>query len=260
MPVSLHTRFVLCCVVGASLLLSACQPSAAATQVTAPTQVAQTAPTQVVALVAPAATNTRVPDTPTSVPSSTATTKPTDTPTATWTATATASPTTAPTQTLAPTATKRPTARPTVAQILPTATKPPVAAASLYSIASGGPQGYQSTLVCTQPGNVPCQSAMATGDKAFSIRLDALQDAVPAIFVPFGLSVEKDGANAADMYMTVVSGWLNPGEYALLGTSRNFTQPGHYVIRTSGCYVTRETYPNCTWGTVNGTIVTFDLQ
>jgi hypothetical protein len=256
MPVNLHTRFALFCVVGASLLLSACQPGAAATQVPAPTQVAQ-----VVASVAPAPTNTRIPDTPTAVPSSTATAKPTDTATATSTATATAKPTdtATATSTATATATKRPTARPTV-QVPPTATKPPVVAASLYSIASGGPQGYVSTLVCTQPGNVPCQSVMSPGDKAFSIRLDALPEAVPAIFVPFGLAVEKDGANAANMYMTVDSGWLNPGEYALMGTSRNFTQPGHYIIRTNGCYVTQETYPNCTWGTVNGTIVTFDIQ
>jgi hypothetical protein len=192
-------------------------------------------------------------------------------------ATLTAQPTATPTNTAAPTATPTvaasattaPTAQPSAtrakpAPVTPAATQPPApatqASAPLYSTASGGPQGYVSTLGCTQPGNVPCQPVMAVGDKAFSIKLEALDDAVPAIFVPFGLSVEKDGANVADMYMTVVSGWLNPGEYAMLGTSRNFKQPGHYVIRTNGCYVTRETYPQCTWGTVNGTIVTFDIQ
>jgi hypothetical protein len=144
----------------------------------------------------------------------------------------------------------------------PAATKAPAAGGSapLYSTASGGPQGYTSFLGCTQADGSPCQSVMPAGDKAFSIRLVAGDDAVPAIFVPFGLAVEKDGVNVADAYMTVASGWLNPGEYALLGTSHKFSQPGHYVIHTNGCYVTRETYPNCSWGTVNGTIVTFDIQ
>jgi hypothetical protein len=258
MPASSRIRFALCFSVGLGLLLTACQPAASVAQVVPTNTVAPTI--QVAASVAPSATNTRVPDTPTAVPSNTATARPTDT--ATTPPTATTSPTVAPTQTAAPTATKKPTARPT-ARPQPTnppqPTSPPVVA-SVYSTASGGPQGYVSRLTCTQPGNVPCQSVMAAGDKAFAIRLEALDDAVPAIFVPFGLSVEKDGANAANMYMTVVSGWLNPGEYALLGTSRNFSQPGHYVIRTNGCFVTQATYPNCTWGTVDGTVVTFDIQ
>ena len=259
MPASSRIRFALCFSVGMGLLLTACQPAASVAQVV-PTNTAAPA-IQVAASAAPSATNTRVPATPTAVPSDTATARPTDT--ATTPPTATASPTAAPTQTVAPTATKKPTARPTARPTVPpqpTATNPPPAVAPLYGLASGGPQGYVSTLTCTQPGNVPCQSVMAAGDKAFAIRLEALDDAVPAIFVPFGLSVEKDGANAANMYMTVVSGWLNPGEYALLGTSRNFSQPGHYVIRTNGCFVTQATYPNCTWGTVDGTVVTFDIQ
>lgn len=269
MSTSSRTKIVRFLYVAVGLLLAACQPAAPVAQVF-PTAVppAQVIPTdtpvaivQVAATPVPSATNTRVPDTPTAVPTST------NTPTA-IPPTATASPTVAPTNTptaVPPTPTARPTVRPTArpqpTSVPPTAapTNPPVAV-SLYSTVSGGPQGYLSTLGCTQPGNVPCQPVMAPGDKAFSIKLEALQDAVPAIFVPFGLSVEKDGANAADMYMTVVSGWLYPGEYALLGTSRNFTQPGHYVIRTNGCYVTLETYPHCNWGTVNGTVVTFDIQ
>ena len=81
-----------------------------------------------------------------------------------------------------------------------------------------------------------------------------------AIFLPFGLSVEKDGVNAADLYMTVDAGWLPPGSQAFMGTSRNFTQPGHYVIRTNGCLLTEASYPQCTWWTVNGTIISFDIQ
>lgn len=270
MAIRLHTRYVLFFATAASLLLSACQPAAAPTQVAVVNTVAATQ--AVAASPAPSATFTAVPATASPVP--TATTKPTDTATATTpptaTATATAAPataTTAPTATAVPlTATKikptKPAATRAPATAVPAATKAPAAAGSgpLYSEASGGPQGYTSTLGCTQSDGTACQTVMAAGDKAFSIRLEAGNDAVPAIFVPFGLSVEKDGANVADAYMTVVSGWLNPNEYALLGTSHNFTQPGHYVVRTNGCYVTRETYPNCTWGTVNGTIVTFDIQ
>jgi hypothetical protein len=265
-----RTRFVVICSVGLSLLLAACQPAAPATQavptVAAATAVVAVPTVQVVAEVATVIVPTAVP---TIAPSATPLPKPTDTPTtpptATLAPTATNTPTTAPTATtvptVAPTATKKPTARPTLPPQPTTApTQPPAVSAPLYSTASGGPQGYVSTLTCTQPGNVPCQPVMAPGDKAFAIKLEALDDAVPAIFVPFGLAVEKDGANQANMYMTVVSGWLNPGEYALEGTSRNFSQPGTYVIRTNGCYVTRETYPQCTWGTVNGTIVTFVIQ
>jgi hypothetical protein len=259
MPTRFRTRFALCFSIGASLLLSACQPAASVAQL-APANTA--VPTvQIVATVAPSATNTRVPDTPTTVPSSTATTRPADT--ATTPPTATTKPTVAPTNTVpptvAPTATRKATARPTLPP-QPTATKAPVVAASVYSTFSGGPQGYKSTLGCTQAGGAPCQPVMAPGDVAFSIRLESGMDAVLAIFVPFGLSVEKDGANVADMYMTVVSGWLNPGEYALLGTSRNFSQPGHYVIHTNGCLLTEASYPNCSWGTVDGTVVTFDIQ
>jgi hypothetical protein len=101
---------------------------------------------------------------------------------------------------------------------------------------------------------------MPAGDIAFSIRLESTVDALLAIFVPFGLAVEKDGANAADMYMTVDAGWLKPGTFVRMGTSRSFKQPGHYVIRTNGCLITEASYPNCTWWTVNGTIVTFDIQ
>lgn len=267
MTIRFHTRFVLFLVTAASLVLSACQPAASVTQVAVGNTVAATL--VVAASPAPSDTPSAVPATATTVPSATATIKPTDTATTPPTATAVpATATTAPTATaVPPTATKIKPTKPAATKApaatqAPAATKAPVAAGSgpLYSTASGGPQGYTSILGCTQSDGSACQSAMPPGDKAFSIRLEAGNDAVPAIFVPFGLSVEKDGANVADAYMTVVSGWLNPNEYALLGTSHNFSQPGHYVIRTNGCYVTRETYPNCTWGTVNGTIVTFDIQ
>ncbi len=248
---------------GVGLLLAACQPAALA-PTTAPLVPSDTpaAVVQVADTAIPSATNTAIPDPTTAVPSSVPTLAP---PTATVTASPTVAPTDTPTA-VPPTATASPTARPTArptVQLVPTnppATEPPVVTAPLYSTGSGGPHGYTSTLVCTQPGGVPCQSTMAPGDKAFSIVLAAAEDAVPAIFVPFGLAVEKDGANVADMYMTVDSGWLYPGDAARMGTSRNFSQPGHYVIRTNGCYVTKETLPNCVWGIVDGTVVTFDIQ
>ena len=270
MPIHLHTRFALFSLAAASLVLSACQPAAAVTQVAVVENTV--APTLVVATLAPSDTPTDVPPTATLVPSATATTKPTDTPppTATTAPTATAVPPTATATSVPPTATKVKPTKPAATRApvtqapatqAPEATKAPATGGgSVYSWAATGPQGYTSILVCTQSDGSPCQSVMAPGDKAFGIRLVAGEDAVPAIFVPFGLAVEKDGANVADAYMTVDSGWLLPGQYAIMGTSRNFSQPGHYVVRTNGCYVTRETYPNCTWGTVSGTIVIFDIQ
>jgi hypothetical protein len=258
-------------VLSLALMLAACgtpaaAPTSAPTQDVGATQTvmavanANAVQTSVAATLTAQPTNTTAP-TNTALPTSTTqpsnTPAPTDTATAVPSATSTTAPQPSATRTKAAVVATKPAATQG-----PAATKPPAAGGSapLFSTASGGPQGYTSILGCTQAGGAPCQTAMGAGDIAFSIRLEAGDDAVPAIFVPFGLSVEKDGANVADAYMTVVSGWLNPNEYALLGTSHNFSQPGHYVIRTNGCYVTRETYPNCTWGTVNGTIVTFDIQ
>jgi len=248
-----------------ALLLGACtSPAAAPTAAPA----IDSAATQTVVAVANsngvatsvAATLTAQPTStplPTNTPLPTATTQPSSTPLPTDTATVAPSATTAPTPTAA--ATRKPTARPTLPP-QPTATQAPVVAASVYSEFSGGPHGYHSLLGCTVPGGAQCQPVMSPGDVAFSIRLESDLDAVLAIFVPFGLSVEKDGVNQADAYMTVVSGWLNPGEYALLGTSHKFSEPGHYVIHTNGCLLTQASYPNCSWGTVDGTVVTFDIQ
>jgi hypothetical protein len=138
--------------------------------------------------------------------------------------------------------------------------KPTSGGVPLYTEAVGGPHGYTSFLSCTQASGAACESVMAPGDKAFGIVLASSDDAVLAIFVPFGLAVEKDGANQANAYMTVDAGWLQPGSAARMGTSHNFSAPGHYVIRTNGCLITEESYPACTWWTVNGTIVTFDIQ
>lgn len=220
-----------------------------AIQVVTQTQAAQNVATQVAATLTAQPTDTAVP---------------TQTPTHTFTPSPTASPTATalPTSTATATATAAPSKVPVVVTV-PTVTKTPSSAGSggpLYGFASGGPQGYTSELTCTQAGGVPCESVMAPGDISFGILLWSTPDALLAIFVPFGLAVEKDGANAADMYMTVDSGWLEPGGAAYMGTSRRFSQPGHYIIRTNGCLITQASYPNCTWWTVNGTVVTFDIR
>jgi hypothetical protein len=232
-------------------ILSACAspqaaPTVAPTQDVAATQTVEAAANSNRVATSVAATLTAQP-TNTPLPTATATTKPSATPT---TPPPTSTPTVAPTK-VAPT--KVPVTS------LPTATAAP-ASASIYSTAAGGPQGYLSTLGCYQVGGTPCQSVMPRGDISFNITLESTLDALLAIFVPFGLSVEKNGANAADMYMTVDAGWLEPGSQARMGTSHTFNQPGHYVIRTNGCLVTQASYPNCTWWTVNGTIITFDIQ
>jgi len=103
---------------------------------------------------------------------------------------------------------------------------------------------------------------MPPGDLSFAITLESSADALEVIFYPFGLSVERDGANAANMYMTADAGWLPPGSQAGFGTSRTFNQPGHYVVRTNGCLFTQANFESgvCTWWTLNGTVVTFDIN
>jgi hypothetical protein len=103
---------------------------------------------------------------------------------------------------------------------------------------------------------------MAPGDLIFNIRLESAADALEVLFYPFGLSVERDGANVADMYITADAGWLPPNSYATFGVSRTFNVPGHYVVRTTGCLYTIENWASgvCNWWTLNGTVVTFDIQ
>jgi hypothetical protein len=235
------------------LALSACAPSVA-TPTAAPTQdIAATQTVEALANSQQVATSV----------AATLTAQPTDTPLPTSTDTPEPTPTSTPEPSATPTTlpTSTPTKVVVAATQSPSNTPAPTAgAASVYSTAAGGPQGYTSILGCTQANGAACQSVMAPGDISFSITLRSDLDAVLAIFLPFGLSVEKDGVNAADMYMTVDAGWLPPGSQARMGTSRNFNQPGRYVIRTNGCLLTEASYPNCTWWTVNGTIVTFDIQ
>lgn len=170
--------------------------------------------------------------------------------------TATATPTPAPTDT--PTAV--PTAVSTLAATRPpaaAATKaPPPASASVYGL-TGGPDQFFSTISCFYAKG-DCISVMPPGDVNFSFTLGSTADAPFALFLPYGLSVEKDGANAAEMFMFVDAGWLRPGYTVGFGGSRNFTQPGRYVVRSSGCMLTVGV--QCVWTTMAGTIVTFVIQ
>ncbi len=245
------------------ILVSACTTSASPT-VAPPTSTEAPTPTQDAAATAAAESNrlaTSVAATLTAFP--TATSLPTLASTETLVPTQTSVPpsaTAAPTSTKVVVATRVPPTQVVVATEAPPT--PEAASGSVYSFTGGGPQGYTSTLYCTQVGGTPCQPTMPPGDLSFAITLESTMDALEVIFYPFGLSVEEDGANAADMYMTADAGWLPPGARARFGTSRTFSQPGHYVIRTNGCLFTQENYASgeCTWWTLNGTVVTFNIR
>jgi hypothetical protein len=209
----------------------------------------------------PADTATAIPPTeaPTATepPTSTPTAVPTDTPTAAPTDTPPPSPTTAPS--LAPTLAA--TQPPAVAATQPpavAATKPPAPAASgsVYG-STTGPAGFATTITCSRPSG-DCLSVIPPGDVSFSFTLSSTSDAPWALFLPYGLSVEKDGVNADSMFMFVDAGWLPPGVVVRFGGSRNFTEPGRYVIRSSGCMLV--TGSQCAWTTMAGTTVTFVIQ
>ncbi len=234
-----------------AIVVTACQSAT-------PEPTATLVPTQATI---PADTATAIPPTeaPTATepPTSTPTAVPTDTPTAAPTDTLPPSPTTAPT--LVPTL--APTQPPAVAVTQPpavAATKPPAPAASgsVYG-STAGPDGFFSTITCSRPSG-DCLTVMPPGDVSFSFMLGSTADAPWALFLPYGLSVERDGANVDSMFMFVDAGWLPPGFTVGFGGSRNFTEPGRYVIRSSGCMLVSEA--QCAWTTMAGTTVTFVIQ
>ena len=238
---------------GAALLFAACGSVAPATP-TATSVVAATTATAT----QPAATSTSAPDTPTALPLDTATLPPAasvtvaPSPTAAPTDTP-ASPTAAPTQTASPTTQPRPTRAPiTITPLGPPETAP------VYSTTSG-PAGYSSSIKC-QRASASCAPVMPPGDISFSLVLAGDAAAPWTHFVYYGLSVEKDGANVANMFMFVDSGWLRPGAVVGFGSSRNFNQPGTYVIRSSGCMTTDTKSNNCAWTTIAGDVVTFAIR
>jgi len=198
----------------------------------------------------PAATATAI-ATLTAVPRPTATASPAATDTTTAAATLTATPT--PIPTTAPSATARPT--PLLITSTPTGQPGPVPVFST----TGGPAGYSSSLQCQQAG-APCAPVMPPGDVSFRLTLASDPSAPWTHFIYYGLSVEKDGANAPSMFMFVDAGWLQPGEVVGFGASRSFALPGTYVIRSSGCLTTDLKSKDCTWATIAGDVVTFTVQ
>ena len=70
---------------------------------------------------------------------------------------------------------------------------------------------------------------------------------------------EGDGeGKVADMFMFVDAGLLPPDAIVWFGSSRNFSVPGRYVIRSSGCLTTVPA--PCGWNTIPGTTVTFTIK
>jgi hypothetical protein len=101
---------------------------------------------------------------------------------------------------------------------------------------------------------------MPPGDISFRLTLAGDGAAPWTHFVNYGLSVEKDGANVAGLFMFVDAGWLQPGALVGFGASRSFSQPGAYVIRSSGCLTTDVKSNGCSWATIAGDVVTFTIQ
>ncbi len=179
----------------------------------------------------------------------TATTVPSDTPTATH------APTKTPTNTPAASATPSRTAGPTQ----PPQTAVPTAAptsASVYGFTSGAP-GYFTDIRCSFSGGT-CLPTMPAGDVSFDFILVSDVDTPLTLFEQYGLAVEKDGVNVANMFMFVDAGLLPPDTGVRFGASRNFTTPGRYVIRSSGCLTTVNA--PCGWSTMTGTTVTFVIK
>ena len=189
----------------------------------------------------------------TAAPTSSPTVALTATPSAT--ATRTASATAVPTDTPSTTATR--TALPTRVPITITPLGPP-ATNSVYST-TGGPDGYSSTIQCQRAG-AACVPVMPPGDLSFRLTLAGDTSAPWTHFINYGLSVEKDGANVAGLFMFVDGGWLQPGSVVGYGASRAFSQPGTYVIRSSGCLTTDLKSNACSWATIAGDMVTFRIQ
>ncbi len=192
---------------------------------------------------------------PSSTPASTATPTASSTTTLTPTATATTPATTAPTST--PSATSSPTHLPTRVPVTITPLGPPETAPVLST--TGGPAGYTSRIQCQRAGTA-CAPLMPAGDVSFSLSLASDPGTPWTHFIYYGLSVEKDGVNVASQFMFVDAGWLQPGAVVGFGASRGFSQPGLYVIRSSGCLTTDLKSSACSWATIGGDVVTFRVQ
>lgn len=198
---------------------------------------------------------TQVAATLTAQPTATATftATPTDTRTPTATSTKTHTPTMTSTITATPTqtATKGPTRPPVTLTYTPQPTRE-----SVYGF-TGGVAGYFTDIECKR-GSAPCTPIMPPGDVNFEFVLFSFADTPWTLFEKYGLSVERDGINLADMFMFVDAGYLPPDTGVWFGASRNFTTPGRYIIRSSGCLSTA--LVPCGWNTMEGTTVIFTIQ
>ncbi|MCC7358681.1 MAG: hypothetical protein IT317_04360 [Anaerolineales bacterium] len=179
-------------------------------------------------------------------PTDTATTAPSATPTKTE------KPTSTPSATSAVTATPSRTTGPTAAPVTIT----PTTSASIYG-STNGIAGDASAIRCTYSGG-DCVGVMPPGDISFEFLLGSDPTTPLTFFERYGLSVERDGANVADMFMFVDAGLLPPDTVVWFGSSRNFSVPGRYVIRSSGCLTTVPA--PCSWNTRPGTTVTFTIK
>lgn len=237
-------------------LVTACSQAPSPTATTAPTATPDTAATATDEAVQLAAAQeaqvaTGIAATLTAQPTATetATTVPSDTPTATNT------PTKAPTNTPAATATLTRTPGPTVPPMTATSSPAPTSA-SVYGF-TGGVAGYATDIECTYAGG-ECVPVMPPGDVSFEFILISGVDTPLTLFEQYGLAVERDGVNVADMFMFVDAGLLPPDTGVWFGASRNFTVPGRYVVKSSGCLTTVPA--PCGWNTMIGTTVNFVIK
>ena len=184
-------------------------------------------------------------------------------PTSTQTPSPTFTRTPTPTRTPMPTNTETPAPTATDTAV-PTATRPPATAAptqppapvTMYG-STAGPAGYTTTIICFR-GSGDCSTTMSPGDVNFTFTLGSDAATPWTLFLPYGLSVERDGVNIPEMFMFVDAGWLPPGITVQFGGSKNFAAPGRYIVRSSGCMLVTA-FP-CGWTTMGGTTVTFVIQ
>jgi hypothetical protein len=248
----LHSLLTCLCLV---LLLAACTPGASTPDATEIALAVKTA--QAGTATAEAEESNRIATGIAATLTAQPTATPTDTaiPTNTFTPTFTHVPTK--TRTPAPTATITPTRGPTRPPVTSTPTPAPTSA-SIYGF-TGGAEGYVTDIVCSRPAG-KCEPVMPPGDISFRLIILSGPDTPWTLFVKYGLSVERDGVNVADMFMFVDAGWLPPDSGVEFGASRNFAVPGRYVIRSSGCLINSDTQIQCLWSTMTGTTVTFTIQ
>jgi hypothetical protein len=247
------------CLVSLALFMAACTPPPATPDAVALAQsTEQSAAGTVAAATSDAArVATGVAATLTAQPTATRThtPAPTDTPVPTETPTSTDTPEPTETRTPKPSPTITNTPRPTLPPVSPTPSPAPTSA-SIYGWANG-PEGYVTDIECTI-GGAPCTGVMPPGDITFEFVLVSFELTPLTLFEKYGLSVERDGANVADMFMFVDAGLLAPDTGVWFGASRRFTTPGRYVVRSSGCLTTVPA--PCAWNTMEGTTVTFTIQ